>query len=119
MIKAWPYTTDAVYEALVSYPRAVVRRKMVPGGAQWGEPYDFTAEQLERLRDVIVPRLLNDRAKKVRERTRRVQDFTEWLEADDGRRADDYPYPSRWGDDTETSLEYYERPWVPVRTSLD
>lgn len=125
VIKAWRHTTDGVFEELVDYPREVVRRKMVPGGAQWGEPYSFSPDEEERLRTTIVPRLLKDRAKEVRKRAQRVQDFFDWLDNHPDESAANYPYPARWDDDQEQTVEDSfeemepEFPWAPLRTELD
>jgi hypothetical protein len=98
VINGWRFTTGKTWEALAGYPREVVRRKIVPGGRQWGEPYIFTPEEFARLESVIVPRLLKDRSKEVRRRAGRLQAFLEWQLAHPNLTERDYEYPAQWED---------------------
>lgn len=76
--RAWRWTLDdGIFDALRSHPREYVRRKMVPRGTE-DEQYRFTDEEVERLKSAVIPVMLRDRAKLVRER---AQDLLDALSA--------------------------------------
>lgn len=103
VVRAWRWTPDRVFEAAATYPRREVRRKLVPSGPDWGEPYDFTPAERERIQSIVIPRMLMDRSGQVRQRAQDLLDY--W--ARDVR-------------DEEDVLAGYRPFWrVPINTELD